>query len=169
MLHIIGDARLPQGSGEPEHLTLRRPVDRQCFGPCKASARERWRLPPFEDGTDDIQSKTAKPSELRKVVQREPLFRSDLHERSITCGGDRHPCSMGIGHQPDQAFVPPRRALRLKPRLHQPGLPAGSDQRCRCVDHDPFVHMQLDPVAVDIDALNQRGYKGSSFMLRCFE
>ena len=64
MLRIIGDGRLSLGSEESEHLTLRRPVDGQRLGPREARARERRRLPPFEDGTDDVRSKTAEPSEL---------------------------------------------------------------------------------------------------------
>ena len=46
----------------------------------------------------------------------------------------------------------------MKPRLHQPGLPAGADECCNRVDHDALVHVQLDPIAMDIDALDQ-GYR----------
>jgi hypothetical protein len=161
--------RPPLGSGEPKHLTLRGPVDWQRLGPRKTGARKRWRLPPFEDGIDDIRSQTAKPSELRKVMQREPLSRSDVQERSITPGGDRHSSSMGIGHQPDQAFVPPSCALGLKSRRYQPGLAARSDQSRNRVNRGSFVRMQLYPIAVDFDALDQRCDEGSLFMLGSLE
>ena len=116
MLPITGPVRPSLSSGVPEHLTLRRPIDRERLGPGKARARKSWRLPPFQNCADDIGSQTAKPSQLRKVVQREALFRSDLDERSVTCRGDRQTSSMGIGHQPDQAFVAARRFSGLESR-----------------------------------------------------
>ncbi len=70
------------GSGEPEHLALTLPVERQVGGAGETLSIELHRLTPVENGGSDVGSEVAEPDQHCKIVAGEPLLSGQIDQRA---------------------------------------------------------------------------------------